>query len=188
MGLFNRKNPYEKDALDLETAMRELSERPELKMRTNPPGTNPTLTASSQQALPNFAPQPPPAPQAAAAPPPQQQLSKTSYGIEDAIKLMRELPEDKKEMVITIVQKTLISARVNVSSIIEDAAKKIERLEKKNEKLIQEIRELEEAITLRKLETEKNEHDVLETRNVKVAFENAEIHQSKPFVPSQRAG
>lgn len=186
MGLFNRKNPYEKDALDLEAAARTTPERPDMKAR---PPQQPMMT-SPQPPMPQ-APTPPP--MAAPAMPPKAQ----TYGIEDAIKLMRELPDNKKEMVITIVQKTLVSAKINVSTILDDANRKIERLEQKNNKLGQEIRDLEEAILQRKMEMDHNARDIAETREVKISFESAlrpateEISISLdplPYMPDQKAG
>ncbi|MDQ3235807.1 MAG: hypothetical protein M3Q07_28700, partial [Pseudobdellovibrionaceae bacterium] len=151
MGLFNRKNPYEKEALDLEAAMRTSPERPDLRPRPTAP---PLATAPQAPTLQAPAPMPP----TVAAPTLPARTG--SYGIEDAIKLMRELPDNKKEMVISIVQKTLISAKINVSTILDDAGRKIDRLERKNEKLHQEIRELEEAIIQRKLEMDTNARDI----------------------------
>lgn len=193
MGLFNRKNPYEKDALDLEAAMRTTPERPELKARP-PAAPAPSSMMSPQTPMPQApAPQAPTPPPMAAAP---AMARPATYGIEDAIQLMRELPDNKKEMVITIVQKTLVSAKINVSTILDDATRKIERLERKNEKLAQEIRELEEAILQRKLEMDHNARDVAETREVKVSFEAAlrpsgvgEISLDPlPYIPDQKAG
>jgi len=189
MGLFNRKNPYEKEALDLESALRSTADRPEAR----PPQKAPQQAMTAPQPPMPQAPAPTPPPMAAAAP---TLAAKTpSYGVEDAIKLMRELPDNKKEMVITIVQKTLVSAKINVSTIIDDATRKIDRLEKKNEKLAQEIRELEEAIQQRKAETEINARDIVETSEVKSSFESVQKHVSEdysavpsPFVPSHRAG
>lgn len=189
MGLFNRKNPYEKDAMDLEAALRPATGA-DLKARPQAP----TATASPQPPMPHA-----PAPQAPMPPPmaaPAAMTKPASYGIEDAIQLMRELPDNKKEMVISIVQKTLVSAKINVSTILDDATRKIERLERKNEKLGQEIRELEEAILQRKLEMEHNARDVAETREVKVSFEAAlrpsaavgEISLDPlPYIPDQKA-
>lgn len=189
MGLFNRKNPYEKDALDLEAALRPSPDRPDLKARP----TAPTTMASPQPPMPLA-----PAPQAPMPPPmaaPALVSKPATYGIEDAILLMRELPDTKKEMVITIVQKTLVSAKINVSTILDDATRKIERLERKNDKLGQEIRELEEAILQRKLEMDHNARDIAETREVKISFETAlrpvvgEISLDPlPYIPEQKAG
>ncbi len=167
MGLFSRKNPYEKDALDLEAAMRDTPERPDLRSQkapVPPPAMQVGAPAPSSVQQSSAAAMKPPQ---VAAPAP-----KPSYGIEDAIRLMRELPDSKKEMVITIVQKTLISAKINVHSIVDDAVRKIDRLEKKNDKLGQEVRELEEAILQRKMEIEKNGRDIEETIDVKQSFES----------------
>ncbi|WP_141732276.1 hypothetical protein [Oligoflexus tunisiensis] len=185
MGLFSRKNPYEKDVLDLEASFQAV------------PVTPPRPVAPPQVIAPQA---PMPMPPAAARPAP-------NYGIEDAIKLMRELPDNKKEMVIAIVQKTLISAKINVATILDDAGRKIDRLERKNEKLGQEIRELEEAIMQRKLEMDHNARDIVETREVKTSFESttrmpmeettisaphlnledSPFHHA-PYIPSQKAG
>ena len=194
MGLFNRKNPYEKDALDLEAAMRTTPERPELKARPTAPAPQASMMSPQPPMMPQapapLAPTPPVMAAPAAAPRPM------SYGIEDAIQLMRELPDNKKEMVITIVQKPLVSAKINVSTLVDDATRKIERLERKNDKLAQEIRELEEAILQRKLEMDHNARDVAETREVKISFETAlrpsavgEISLDPlPYIPDQKAG
>ncbi len=191
MGLFNRKNPYEKDALDLEAALRPAPQPPDPKARPLAAGAQ----APAPQAPAPQAPMPPPmaAPAVTAkAPTP---TPTPTYGIEDAIRLMRELPDNKKEMVITIVQKTLVSAKINVTTILDDATRKIERLERKNEKLGQEIRELEEAILQRKLEMDNNTRDIAETREVKISFESALRPAAEPisldplpYTPDQKAG
>jgi uncharacterized coiled-coil DUF342 family protein len=109
---------------------------------------------------------------------------------------MRELPDNKKEMVITIVQKTLVSAKINVSNILDEATRKIEKLARKTDKLSQEVREMEEAILQKKLEMDHNAREVAETREVKVSFEAAlrptsigEISLDPlPIIPDQKAG
>lgn len=198
MGLFNRKNPYEKEALDLEAALRTAPQAPD--MRARPPGPQAPMPQGQMPqtyAAQAYAPQAP-APQAPTPPPmaaPAMTTKAPTYGVEDAIKLMRELPDSKKEMVITIVQKTLVSAKINVTTILDDATRKIERLERKNEKLGQEIRELEEAILQRKLEMDHNARDIGETREVKISFESALRPAAEaisldplPYVPEQKAG
>ncbi len=189
MGLFNRKNPYEKDALDLEAALRTAPQPPDPKAR--PLATGPQTPAP--QAPAPQAPMPPP--MAAPAVTAKAPTPAATYGIEDAIRLMRELPDNKKEMVITIVQKTLVSAKINVTTILDDATRKIERLERKNEKIGQEIRELEEAILQRKLEMDHNTRDIAETREVKISFESALRPAAEPisldplpYTPDQKAG
>ena len=98
--------------------------------------------------------------------------SPMSYSIEDVIRLMRELPDSKKEMVVVIVQKTLLSAKIDIHSIIEDAGRKLDRLQRQNEKLVSEIRELEESIIQKKAEVDHLMRDIDETNSVKSIFES----------------
>ncbi len=94
------------------------------------------------------------------------------YTIEDVIHLMRELPDSKKEMVVIIVQKTLLSAKIDIGSILDDAGRKVDRLQKQNDKLMGEIRELEEAIILKKADVDTLVRDIEEINGVKQVFEN----------------
>ncbi len=96
---------------------------------------------------------------------------KSPYSIDDVIRLMRELPDSKKEMVVVIVQKTLMSARIDVASIIDDASRKVEKLTRANDKVVAEIRELEEAIIQRKAEVDRLSRELEETTSVKQIFE-----------------
>lgn len=98
-------------------------------------------------------------------------MNKSPYTIEDVIRLMRELPDGKKEMVVIIVQKTLLSAKIDIHSIIEDAGRKVEKLQRLNDKMVGEIRELEEAIIQKKGEVDRLARDIEETNGVKQVFE-----------------
>lgn len=98
-------------------------------------------------------------------------VSKSPYSIEDVIRLMRELPDSKKEMVVIIVQKTLLSAKIDIHSIIEDAGRKVDKLQRSNDKMVSEIRELEEAIIQKKGEVDRLSRDIEETNGVKQVFE-----------------
>lgn len=103
----------------------------------------------------------------------QQKKRRQAYSIEDAILLMRELPEDQRAMVVSIVRKTLSSAQIDVADIIEDAGRKLARLEARSKQLNKEIEELELGITQRKAEINKIEEDASETASVKSSFESA---------------
>lgn len=72
-----------------------------------------------------------------------------SYGIEDAIALMRTLPAENTEVVVAVVKQTLESTRINVDDIIKDAKNKEARLLNKNAQLEKEIRQLEQQIAKR---------------------------------------
>lgn len=69
-----------------------------------------------------------------------------SYGIEDAISLMRKLPADNMEVVVSVVKQTLESTNINVDDIIADANDKEDRLLKKNTQLEKEIKDLQQQI------------------------------------------
>lgn len=110
-------------------------------------------------------------PQARTQHPQANPLAQSPYSIDDVIRLMRELPDSKKEMVVIIVQKTLLSAKIDVGAIIDDAARKVDKLSRGNDRLISEIRELEEAIIQKKAEVERVNKELDETNSVKQIFE-----------------
>ena len=68
------------------------------------------------------------------------------YGIENAIDLMRKLPDMNLEVVVIVVKKTLESANIKVAEIIADAEKKEAAIEEKANKLRAEINELQARI------------------------------------------
>lgn len=100
-----------------------------------------------------------------------QEKKSMSYSIEDVIRLMRELPDSKKEMVVIIVQKTLLSAKIDITSILDDASTKTEKLQKQSDRMVTEIRDLEEAIILKKGEVDGINREIEEINGVKSLFE-----------------
>ncbi|WP_141733539.1 hypothetical protein [Oligoflexus tunisiensis] len=161
MGLFSKHNGYESAAMELEEQQRR---------RERSSGSH--KTSSGHAKAPPAAP-PPLKPEAPIEPP------KLSYGIEDVIQLMRDLPDNKKEMVILIVQKTLISARIDIKSILDKAARKIEMLQSKNDKLRAEIRELEEMIIQKKSDVDRLRRDIEETQQVRLSFEQVYLRGTR---------
>ncbi len=103
---------------------------------------------------------------------PREETNKSPYTIDDVIRLMRELPDSKKEMVVIIVQKTLMSARIDVSAIFEDAGRKVDKLQKGSDRIVAEIREMEEAIIQKKAEVDRLTRDLEEIQSVKQIFES----------------
>jgi len=101
-----------------------------------------------------------------------------NYGIEDAIKLMRDLPEDNIEVVVTVVKKTLESADIQVSKIIGYAEKKEVSICERVKKLEAEITKFEESIAERKEKISALKEDLTETSKVKKHLELAE-HANK---------
>lgn len=74
---------------------------------------------------------------------------KAGYGIEDAIELMRGLPRDNNEVVVTVVKKTLESTNISVQDIIDDADAKETRIRENHKKLEEEIKQFQSQIAQR---------------------------------------
>lgn len=90
-----------------------------------------------------------------------------SYGIEDAIKLMRALPRDNNEVVVTVVKKTLESTQIRVIDIVEDANQKETRIRDQHKTLEEEIKELQDQIAQRNHQITELLHDLKETTDVR---------------------
>lgn len=170
MGLFSKGNSYEAAAMELEESQRR-------RDRTQ-------STSAPQKTAVNPPKAPPAAPPTLKSESPIPEASKLTYGIEDVIQLMRDLPDNKKEMVILIVQKTLVSAKIDIKSILEKAAKKIESLQSKNDKLRAEIRELEEMIIQKKSDVDRLRRDIEETQQVRQSFEQVYLRGSRAGQPT----
>jgi|GEM_PF-2861761 len=90
-----------------------------------------------------------------------------SYGIEEAIVLMRDLPTEPIELVVKVVKTTLESIDVQVSDIIDDAKAKEKNIENRITQLNSEIRNFEEKIKNLKESISLLEKDQSETKRVK---------------------
>jgi len=122
------------------------------------------------------------------APPPKREASvvveaepppRLSYGIDQAIQLMRSLPLDQNNgqntsLVVTVIKTTLESLQVRVPDIIADASRKQADLEKRVENLSKEISDFEKEIAQRKDEIARLEEDHRETTRAKERLELAE--------------
>ena len=93
--------------------------------------------------------------------------SSSAYGIEDAIKLMRQLPNVDSEILITVVNKTLESANIKVSEIIADAENKEANIGERNNSLSSRIAQLEKEISQLNIEIKTLTDDLKETTKVK---------------------
>jgi hypothetical protein len=90
-----------------------------------------------------------------------------TYGIDDAIALMRTLPSENVELVVQVVKHTLESARIDIGVIIDDATAKQQRIESRVAVLRDAIGELEREIDTRRAEIDQLETDNRETTRVK---------------------
>lgn len=93
--------------------------------------------------------------------------SRSGYGIEDAIKLMRTLPRDNNEVVVTVVKKTLESTLIKVPDIVADANQKESRIRNQHKNLEGEIKELQEQIAQRNQQISDLLEDLKETTDVR---------------------
>jgi hypothetical protein len=108
-----------------------------------------------------------PAPVAVTAPVKRNPPVRGTYGIEDAIKLMKSLPRDNNEVVVTVVKKTLESTSIKVHDIVDDANQKEARIRNQHKTLEGEIKDLQDQIAHRNQQISDLLHDLKETTDVR---------------------
>ena len=99
--------------------------------------------------------------------------SSQAYGIEDAIALMRKLPNVNSDITITVVKKTLESANIQVKQIITDAETKETQIQDRTNQLSKEISELENRISQLNGEITELTADLKETVKVRNLLEGS---------------
>jgi len=125
--------------------------------------------------------------------PPVKVKSKPRYSIEDAIELMRTLPDENDEIVVTVVNKTLESMNIAVTDIIQDAEEKEVRIRDQHKTLEQKVKELQAVIAKRENEMSDMMADLKETMEVKqrlklaLDIEKVRKKSSKPTTPPASA-
>ena len=96
------------------------------------------------------------------------QANGRSYGIDQAIALMRTLPVDQNvELVVRVIRHTLESTNVLLPSIIDDALAREAMLQERMERLDSEIESFAEQIDLRRQEIGRLSSELKETSTVK---------------------
>jgi len=131
--------------------------------------SNPNPAASTSR---SNAPTPPPA-TSNAAPRPSTPVNSAGYGIQEAIELIRKLPNVNTEMVITVVIKTLESANISVDKIVKDAQARENKIEDRSSRLIAKIETLEAEIAELNEEITQLNTDLEETNRVKELLNRA---------------
>ena len=171
MGWFDRKNPSIDDIDDPQP--QQAAPKP---AAAKPAAAKPAAAATPAATAATAAP-------AAKASMPTQS-AKSSFGIEKAIELMRNLPDDNEQLVVTVVRTTLESANVSVEAIIDDAELKQAKIENRVDALKKEIAEYEEEIAARKDEIRRLEEDHAETTAVRKKLElSLKPQDSAPGAP-----
>lgn len=90
-----------------------------------------------------------------------------NYGIQDAIELIRQLPNVDSDIVVSVVRKTLESTKIHVSEIITDAEQREAAIESRSEGLITKISDLEGQIKNLNAEISELNAEIDETTKVK---------------------
>jgi hypothetical protein len=96
------------------------------------------------------------------------------FGIQKAIELMRDLPQQNVELVVQVVKKTLESMQVDVATIIDDAKSRQAKIQGRIKGLEEEIAEFKEEIAAREEEITALKSDFAETRQVRERLEMAQ--------------
>jgi hypothetical protein len=99
--------------------------------------------------------------------PPAQPLQVQGYGVDQLMKLMRELPSGNVELVVRVLKKTLESVRISVPALIQDAARRESELDDKMAGHRRTIAALEDEIASKKRAIEEIETQYREVMMVK---------------------
>jgi len=94
-------------------------------------------------------------------------VKKSGYSIEDAIELMKALPRDNNDTVVTVVKKTLESTNIKVADIVDDANIKEERIRNQHKKIEAEIKSFQEQISQRNQQISELMQNLKETVDVR---------------------
>ena len=103
----------------------------------------------------------------------------TKYGINHVVALMRDLPADASDVVVSTVTKTLESAGIDVLKIIEDASSKEAALTAQIEDLNGEIDELKQQIANKKEQISVSSAVLEETQRVRTLLESTRKENNK---------
>lgn len=133
--------------------------------------------------------EPPPAPAALPAPPaPPPKPAAPTFGIDNAIKLMRALPLDEDpDLVLRVVRKTLRSTGVSVEELVDAAKKREASLVESIAKDRASIEQLERDIASLKTNIDGHATQLKETESVRQRLQEAIESESKvgPLMPPQ---
>lgn len=103
----------------------------------------------------------------------------SNYGIDHAVALMRDLPGDNPEIVVSVVTKTLESANIDITKIIQDANTKEQNLESQIQNLNDEIKSLQDKIAEKKEQINVSTAVLDETRKVRGMLKGSSPSEEK---------
>jgi len=104
---------------------------------------------------------------------------KADYGIDHAVALIRDLPANCPDIVVSVVTKTLESANIDVRKIIGNAVEKEKMLEAQIQNLNDEIKSLQSQIAEKKEQINVSTAILDETNKVRGMLETASVSENK---------
>lgn len=111
---------------------------------------------------------------------------KPAYGIQDTIKLLRELPSEDQEIIVALVKQTLESADITVSNIIIDGEYKQSDLHSQIARLSSDLDKLKLEVEKRERQISKIELTLDETIKVTDVLKKAQKSQIVDFLTQEK--
>jgi len=95
------------------------------------------------------------------------------YSIDDAIELLRHLPESEDRQTMSVICKTLESAQIRMSDLLQDAQHKEHKLKQEHKELEQDIEQLQAKIDERRKQLQQLSESLEEVIRIKARFEQS---------------
>lgn len=95
------------------------------------------------------------------------------YSFDDAIGLMRDLPETPNDELMAVICKTLESAHIRLEDVLQDARQKEQRIRREHQGIEQDIQSLQKQIDKKQSELSQLAQTLEELIRIKERFEHA---------------
>lgn len=106
------------------------------------------------------------------------------YSFDDAIGLMRGLPEPPNDELMAVICKTLESAHIRLDDILQDARQKEQRIRREHQGIEQDIQSLQKQIDKKQSELSELAHTLEELTRIKERFEHARPQSTPSPTPA----
>lgn len=103
--------------------------------------------------------------------------SASRYSIDDAIALMRDLPDEPDERLMEVICKTLESARIRTDDVLKDAQQKEQRIRREHQGIEQDIAGLQKQIDDKQSKLADMSASLEELTRIKSRFEKVRVPQ-----------
>ncbi|WP_027328952.1 DUF4200 domain-containing protein [Marinimicrobium agarilyticum] len=106
------------------------------------------------------------------------------YSFDDAIGLIRDLPEAPSDELMAVICKTLESAHIRLDDVLQDARQKEQRVRREHQGIEQDIQSLQKQIDKKQSELSELAHTLEELIRIKERFEHARPQQAPSPAPT----